>query len=292
MSGFPDWDHAQEKPSREARSRMARGKSQGWCPFCLFAAPASPSQTKRMRNADRRMVQSAVPLARQRIQRDAHACRRSTTVLAKGTLVSVCLSVRPGFLGRGVRAGVTRSACPSPGSTSRPGHSAGRLMPDAARERLATPPAGTALAPMARRASGPRPSRGHVGEIRRTLVPLFETFVKDTLRYPRRVPGVVAGHALLFARNLAKRITQREVTDSHRTLGVNENSRMIIFDLIVCRTRISLSAAPRCCGREAALLRPPSQTLSNTHPIKGWVSKLFEFRVARRGNGFFIALCS
>jgi len=32
-------------------------------------------------------------------------------------------------------------------STSRAGHSAGRLMPDAARERIASPPAGTALAP-------------------------------------------------------------------------------------------------------------------------------------------------
>jgi len=32
-------------------------------------------------------------------------------------------------------------------------------MPEAARERLAKPPAGTALAPMARHASGPRPLR-------------------------------------------------------------------------------------------------------------------------------------
>ena len=39
-------------------------------------------------------------------------------------------------------------ACPSPGDTSRPGHSAGGLMPEAARgTKCMAPPAGTALAP-------------------------------------------------------------------------------------------------------------------------------------------------
>jgi hypothetical protein len=63
------------------------------------------------------------------------------------------LSARPGFLGRGEqvwpvrRAGVTRpDLSQSSDSTSRAGRSAGRLMPDAARERVANPPAGTALA--------------------------------------------------------------------------------------------------------------------------------------------------
>ena len=37
--------------------------------------------------------------------------------------------------------------CPRTVSTSRTGHDAGRLMPDAARERVTNPPAGTALAP-------------------------------------------------------------------------------------------------------------------------------------------------
>ena len=76
------------------------------------------------------------------------------------------LSARPGFLGRGesarsgtlaptggrrpcaVKTGVTRPRLSqSSDSTSRAGRSAGRVMPDAARERVAKPPAGTALAP-------------------------------------------------------------------------------------------------------------------------------------------------
>ena len=79
------------------------------------------------------------------------------------------LSVRPGFRGRGksarsyalaptggrrpcaVKTGVTRPhLSQSSDSTSRAGRSAGRLMPDAARERIAKPPAGTALAPQSR----------------------------------------------------------------------------------------------------------------------------------------------
>ena len=40
-----------------------------------------------------------------------------------------------------------RNNCPRTVSTSRTGHDAGRLMPDAARERVTNPPAGTALAP-------------------------------------------------------------------------------------------------------------------------------------------------
>ena len=49
--------------------------------------------------------------------------------------------------------GVTRAgkpnetSCPRTVSTSRAGHDTGRLMPDAARERVTNPPAGTALAP-------------------------------------------------------------------------------------------------------------------------------------------------
>ena len=39
-----------------------------------------------------------------------------------------------------------RKSCPRPVSISHTGHSAGRMMPDAARERVTNPPAGTALA--------------------------------------------------------------------------------------------------------------------------------------------------
>jgi hypothetical protein len=48
---------------------------------------------------------------------------------------------------------------PVQGCTSRPGHSAGRRDAQAARERIVTPPAGTALAPTLRHTSARRPSR-------------------------------------------------------------------------------------------------------------------------------------
>ena len=61
-------------------------------------------------------------------------------------------------------AGVTRACLSQPRDASpAPVIVPGGVMPEAARERFATPPAGTALAPMARHASGPCP---HVGEIR------------------------------------------------------------------------------------------------------------------------------
>jgi hypothetical protein len=57
------------------------------------------------------------------------------------------------FLGRGGKVGgpsveraLPASTCPSPARPSRPGRSARRITPKAARERVANPPAGTALA--------------------------------------------------------------------------------------------------------------------------------------------------
>jgi hypothetical protein len=40
---------------------------------------------ERIWNADRRLIQPAVLLARPRLQQEAHAYRRSTTVLTQGT---------------------------------------------------------------------------------------------------------------------------------------------------------------------------------------------------------------
>ena len=48
---------------------------------------------------------------------------------------SLRLSVRPGFLGRGLNGRYPPSPVPVQGSTSRPGHNAGGLMPEAAREQ-------------------------------------------------------------------------------------------------------------------------------------------------------------
>jgi hypothetical protein len=77
----------------------------------------------------------------------------------KGIIPSQRLSFRPGFLGRGLNGRYPPSPVPVQGSTSHPGHNAGRHDAQAARERTANPPAGTALAPMTRCASAPCPSR-------------------------------------------------------------------------------------------------------------------------------------
>src|ERR1700721_3079863 len=76
----------------------------------------------------------------------------------KGIIPSQRLSFRPGFLGRGLNGRYPPSPVPVQGSTSRPGHNAGRHDAQAAREQTANPPAGTALAPMTRCASAPCPS--------------------------------------------------------------------------------------------------------------------------------------
>jgi len=76
----------------------------------------------------------------------------------KGVIPSQRLSFRPGFLGLGLHGRYPPSPVPVQGCTSRPGHNAGRHDAQAARERTANPPAGTALAPMTRCASAPCPS--------------------------------------------------------------------------------------------------------------------------------------
>jgi hypothetical protein len=77
------------------------------------------------------------------------------------------LSLRPGFLGRGlsVERVLPAPACPlSPARTAHPGHSAEGLMPKAARERVASPPAGTATSPRdPALPAGPRPLLGEAG---------------------------------------------------------------------------------------------------------------------------------
>src|SRR6202034_387884 len=76
----------------------------------------------------------------------------------KGIIPSQRLSFRPGFLGRGLHGRYPPSPVPVQGSTSHPGRNAGRHDAQAARERTANPPAGTALAPMTRCASASCPS--------------------------------------------------------------------------------------------------------------------------------------
>src|SRR5580704_16800299 len=65
----------------------------------------------------------------------------------KGIIPSQRLGFRPGFLGRGLNWRYPPSPVPVQGCTSHPGRNAGRLDAQAARERRAKPPAGTAPAP-------------------------------------------------------------------------------------------------------------------------------------------------
>src|SRR5579862_3775784 len=98
----------------------------------------------------------------------------------KGIIPSQRLSFRPGFLGRGLHGRYPPSPVPVQGSTSHPGHNAGRHDAQAAREQAANPPAGTALAPMSRCASAPCPSRSEDGDVTGT-----ETRVKGVS--PKRI---------------------------------------------------------------------------------------------------------
>jgi hypothetical protein len=69
----------------KVRRRVARPKKKGWC--LLFAIRYVHFATHKKKEAERRQThfQYAVPLARPRIQRDAHIYRRSTAALTKGS---------------------------------------------------------------------------------------------------------------------------------------------------------------------------------------------------------------
>ena len=94
----------------------------------------------------------------------------------KGIIPSQRLSFRPGFLGRGLNGRYPPSPVPVQGCTSHPGRNAGRHDTQAAREQAANPPAGTALAPMTRCASAPRPSMSEDCE-----VTVIGTYVKENV---------------------------------------------------------------------------------------------------------------
>ena len=78
----------------------------------------------------------------------ALAFRRSTAALTEVSRPRI-LDFRPGFLGRGSLRALPALACPSPAAAPRaPAVIPADMMPEAARERFARPPAGTALAPL------------------------------------------------------------------------------------------------------------------------------------------------
>jgi hypothetical protein len=84
---------------------------------------------------------------RPRVQRDALASRRSTAALSEVSRPRL-FDFRPGFLGRGSSRALPALSCPSPADAPRaPAVIPVDMMPEAARERFARPPAGTALTP-------------------------------------------------------------------------------------------------------------------------------------------------
>ena len=145
---------AMAKRSREARSGGAKKKA-GVVPACIPCssrfANAVPRISTRFIRATKKEFGSETPTdanvimpcrrARPRPLRGAHDCRRSTAALAKGTFV--VFGATSGQASWDVAAFVRRvlpaPADPSPASSSHPGHSAGGLMPKAARERVASP---------------------------------------------------------------------------------------------------------------------------------------------------------
>jgi hypothetical protein len=115
---------------------------------------------------------------RPRLKREAHDCRRSTAVLAPRSLSpqgpqpqAMLPRTRPLRLTGFPRPCLSQSSeC-----TSRPGPSAEGLMPKAARERVATPRAGTALA-----RAGPRPiGRGTKSKVTRTVTNVNTTETRN-----------------------------------------------------------------------------------------------------------------
>ena len=161
----------QAPPSRGAIFVRARVL----CPTMLLTAsplalfPGFPCarprpQTKGKRNAERRVVNTralrarGAPCGGARLsashrgscQRDSWSPRLCTRPCF-GRQSGAFDPVRPPQPGGGdlalLHGCYPRRTNPRTVSTSRTGHDAGRLMPDAARERVTSPPAGTALAP-------------------------------------------------------------------------------------------------------------------------------------------------
>ena len=123
------------------------------------------------RSADRRNVSLSARRANKcchlACARGALVYRRSTAALARG-LSPLSLSSRPGLLGRGrehvfARRALPAPSCPSPVEAPHaPAVVPESMMPKAARERGANPPAGAALAPLSKVPSRRRPSMSEI----------------------------------------------------------------------------------------------------------------------------------
>ena len=139
-------------------------KRRGGAYFLVSASQERNSEAKRRQT---QCVFCRALRARPRLKREAHDCRRSTAGLTPRSLSSQ--GAQPQAMLPGTRP-VCMTGFPRPclsqssDCTSRPGPSAEGLMPKAARERVAAPRAGTALARAIRLCLPDRPESS--GEIR------------------------------------------------------------------------------------------------------------------------------
>ena len=148
---------------REARRPGWTRKERGGASVSLFATPVSPKpRLKEMNEGIGTPANAGHQPPHQAMRRALNGARTLAGVpprlSPKGIIPSQRLSFRPGFLGRSLNGRYPPSPVPVQGCTSRPGRNAGRHDAQAARERTANPPAGTAPAPMTRCASAPCPS--------------------------------------------------------------------------------------------------------------------------------------
>ena len=122
-----------------------KDKAQGWC-LLFWSSPRQERNSEAKLRQTQRVFCRALR-ARPRLKREAHDCRRSTAVLAPRSLSSQ--GTQPQAMLPGTRpvclTGFPRP-CLSQSSecTSRLSRNAEGLMPKAARERVASPRAGTA----------------------------------------------------------------------------------------------------------------------------------------------------
>src|SRR5499427_10481521 len=137
---------------RNARKERAKLNCMWWCP--LFASPSHERKDSEAKRRQRQLSHSAVPTGPAapgapgaHLSAFHRGSRPKESFIARDSASGFC------FLGRGGKVGgpsvewaLPAPTCPSPARPSRPGHSARRITPSAARERVASPPAGTALA--------------------------------------------------------------------------------------------------------------------------------------------------
>ena len=165
----PDFCHRRERAPENyghfnCETGSAKEKGRGGACLSVFRysgfvrSSFQETNKRRKRNAGKRWATTAASCdaARALLERARLTAFHRGSHLGEYFIPKV--SFRPGFLGLGLNGRYPPSPVPVQGCTSHPGRNAGRHDAQAAREQPAKPPAGTALAPMTRCASAPRPS--------------------------------------------------------------------------------------------------------------------------------------